>query len=81
MTSRECCLDSSEVSAAEQCNLARYCYQTREGNERKGGGESVLGLLRLALWPPITFPGLDMVIDNWDERFDGESVEYKFGLI
>lgn len=38
----------------------------RERGERKGAGEGVLGLLRLALWPPITFPGLDMVIVGLD---------------
>lgn len=28
----------------------------------EGEGGSILGLLRLALWPPTTFPGLDMLI-------------------
>ena len=28
--------------------------------------ENVLGLLRLALWPPTTFPGLaDMLMVDW----------------
>ena len=29
----------------------------------KARERSVLGLLRLALWPPTTFPRLDMVIE------------------
>lgn len=36
--------------------------------------EYVLGLLRLALWPPTTFPGLaDMLMDLW-ERVDWKCV-------
>lgn len=36
-------------------------------------GFDILGLLRLALWPPTMLPGLDMVIEYelWILRFGG----------
>ncbi|KAH9870035.1 hypothetical protein J1614_006957 [Plenodomus biglobosus] len=52
-TSRECCLDSSEVSKT----ISVWSNRQRI---------NVLGLFRLALWPPITFPELaDMMVLGW----------------
>ena len=56
-TSLECCFDSSEVS------------KIVSQKDSQLGNNYILGLLRFALWPPTTFPRLDILITIDKKRF------------
>ena len=44
----------------------------------RDGGEAILGLLRLALWPPTMFPGFDMLIElKLKNQAFGSTLEYE----
>ena len=60
-TSLEFCLDSSEVSKSSNQHGEGEYIQMKEYN--------VLGLLMLALCPPMMFPAFDMVIVGGEISF------------